>query len=93
MRCLKTTLLAATALCIASVPPVFAKPADRGDTPGLGWGAGGSKGAPGPVAGMGLPFLIAAGAAGAYKLMRRREESHRQHGGEEQGQARPSASA
>jgi len=85
MRYLKTTLLVATSLCIASVPPVFAKPADRGDTPGLGWGTGGSKGAPGPIVGMGLPFLIAAGVVGAYKLIRGREENHRQHGSEEQG--------
>jgi hypothetical protein len=39
-----------------------AEPADRGSTPGLGWGAGGKVYAvPGPVAGLGIPVLLAAG--------------------------------
>ena len=88
----KTPLLAATALClISAAPSIAAQPDDRGSTPGLGWGAGGSKGAPGPLAGAGLPFLLIAGAAGAYRLVRRRrdesrpqrEESLQQHGGAE----------
>ena len=81
MRCLKTTLLVATALCIANAAPSFAQSSNQGN----GHGAGGSKGAPGPIAGMGLPFLIAAGAAGAYRLIRRREASRRQHDSVEQG--------
>jgi hypothetical protein len=82
VKSLGSTLFATTALCIISVAPAFAdKPADRGSTPGLGWGAGGSKGAPGPLAGAGLPFLIAVGAVGAYRLIRRRrEESRGQYG-------------
>jgi hypothetical protein len=62
----KIALCAAVALCIVNVAPAFAA-------------KGGSKGAPGPIAGMGLPFLIAAGAAGAHRLIRRREDSHSQH--------------
>ena len=48
------------------------QPLDRGNTPGLGWGEGGSGGGyavPGPVAGVGLPVLI---AAGGYLWLRRR---------------------
>jgi hypothetical protein len=85
---LKSGMLAATALCVLSAAPVFAQPADRGDTPGLGYGAGGSKGrgAPGPLAGVGLSFLVIVGAAGAYRLIRRRqEESRSQSGKAEQG--------
>ncbi len=33
---------------------------------------------PGPVAGAGLPFLIVAGAVGAYRLIRRRRQENRQ---------------
>lgn len=54
--------------CIAVVSflaasPALAKPPDRGPTPGLGYGKGGSRNyaVPAPVAGVGLPVLVAAG--------------------------------
>lgn len=53
---------------LASSAAYAAKPLDRNpDKPGLGWGAGGSKGtkvskgAPGPVVGAGLPFVLLGG--------------------------------
>jgi hypothetical protein len=85
---LKSALLAAAALCVVGGAPAFAQqPPDRGDTPGLGYGAGGSqgRGAPGPLAGVGLPFLIIIGAAGAYKLIRRRREESRSQFGKMEG--------
>jgi hypothetical protein len=80
MKSLIIALYAVITLCVVSIAPAFAaQPADMSPgKPGLGWGKGG-KGAPGPIAGMGLPFLIAAGAAGIYRLIRRREDSHSQH--------------
>jgi hypothetical protein len=74
---LQKALAAAVVLCCtAAVTPAFAgQPDDRGSTPGLGWGAGGSnKGVPGPIAGAGLPFLV---LAGAYVLVRRRRNRNR----------------
>jgi hypothetical protein len=66
-------VLAAAALCVLGAGAVRAdQPVDRGSTPGLGWGAGGSHGAPGPVAGAGLPFIILVGAYGAYRRYARR---------------------
>ena len=44
-------------------------PLDRGDTPGLGFGQGGSKAVPGPIAGVGIPAVL---AYGAYVWYRRR---------------------
>jgi hypothetical protein len=64
------TVIAAAVLSVLSAAPVMAQPPDRGDTPGLGWGSGGSKGAPGPIAGAGLPVLLVAGAL-AYARHRR----------------------
>ena len=55
----RAAFLAAAVLCFVCAAPAFA----RGD-----------RGAPGPLAGVGLPFLLAAGAAGAYRLVRRRRE-------------------
>jgi hypothetical protein len=85
MRSYKYGLITAVLfLCMTNVASVFAQSAsDRGNSPpGGGWGRGGSvKGAPGPLAGAGLPFLIAAGAFGAYKLIRRRaDKGHEQRG-------------
>ncbi|MET3900464.1 hypothetical protein ABIB57_004430 [Devosia sp. UYZn731] len=71
-------LVFAATLC--AVPVVMAsQPADRGDTPGLGWGSGGSKGgtmvgAPGPVAGIGLPVLAVAGGFVWIKSRKRRPD-------------------
>jgi hypothetical protein len=68
-------LLCTAALTLFSLSPLSAaQPPDRGDTPGLGWGKGGSNGSqslavPGPVAGVGLPILV---VAGGYVWLRRR---------------------
>lgn len=79
-------LLAAAAMSVIGAGPLAAQPPDRGDTPGLGWGAGGSQGAPGPVAGAGLSFLLVAGAVGAYRRLRqRRAEQVRAHKATTQG--------
>ena len=65
---------AAVVSCLAGVAPAMAgPPPDRGSTPGLGWGAGGSRGAPVPVAGVGLPLLL--GAVGAYLVAQRRRKT------------------
>ena len=77
LHSLQKALAAAVVLCCtATVTPAFAdKPSDGNhDKPGLGWGSGGSKGAPGPIAGAGLPFLA---LAGAYALVRRRRNRNR----------------
>ena len=59
MRVLAVSLgliLAGAAGAMAAQPP------DRGPTPGLGWGAGGKVNAvPGPITGLGIPVLLAAG--------------------------------
>ena len=70
-------LLAGAALCIALAAPAIAQPNGNGWGAGgpQGWGRGGVHGAPGPVAGAGLPFLIGVGAIGAYnRICRRRKE-------------------
>jgi hypothetical protein len=58
----------------AAFSTMAAQPDDRGPTPGLGWGPGGSKavGAPAPVAGAGLPVLAAVGGYIWYVRRRRR---------------------
>ena len=62
MRTLKKLAVALSIALVATPAVLAAKPPDRGDTPGLGWGKGGSQvGAPGPVAGIGLPLLAVAG--------------------------------
>lgn len=61
-----------TASCVMAGPP-----ADRGDTPGLGWGPGGNHsvvGAPGPVAGIGLPILAVAGGFIWIRSRKRRQD-------------------
>jgi len=77
--------LASALLIIISVSPAFAeKPGDRGPTPGLGWGPGGSHGplvgAPGPIAGVGLPILAAAGALVWIRRERRNKAAAKQNG-------------
>lgn len=64
MGSLQKALLAAAAVCAITATGAIAKQ----PPPGGGWGAGGSKGAPGPIAGAGLPFLL---IAGGYALVRR----------------------
>ena len=62
-------------LSLASASSTMAaQPEDRGPTPGLGWGPGGSKavGAPGPVAGAGIPVLAAVGGYIWYVRRKRR---------------------
>lgn len=69
-------LLCAGVFLTLAAPSAWAdKPADRGDTPGLGWGPGGSqdsRAVPGPVAGVGVPALLAAG--GLLWLVRRKRQ-------------------
>lgn len=74
-------LLASAGLLLffAASSAFAAQPADRNpDKPGLGWGSGGSNGqmvgAPGPIAGAGLPLLA---VAGAYFWVRNRRTNKR----------------
>jgi len=54
------------------------QPADRGSTPGLGWGPGGNVNAvPGPVAGLGIPVLLAAGGYIWFTTRRRAKKTPR----------------
>ena len=64
MRTWQKTLLAAAAACAITSLPALA----QGVGPGGGGPPGSNKGAPGPIAGAGLPFLL---LAGGYVLMRR----------------------
>ena len=68
-----TLLAAATALCVAGAAPALAQSANAfaNASPNASF----KRGAPGPLAGAGLPFLLVAGAVGAYKLVRRRAET------------------
>lgn len=77
-------MLRVPAILIAAVfamaTPVLAQPPDRGSTPGLGWGGGGSKpdrnlGAPGPEVGVGLPAVVL--GAGYLLLARRKRRARR----------------
>lgn len=77
--------LASAVLIIISVSPAFAeKPGDRGPTPGLGWGPHGPHkpmvGAPGPIAGVGVPILAAAGALVWIRRERRNKAASKQNG-------------
>jgi len=78
-----TLFAAAASLLLATAAPALAGPgnSDFGHSGGNGIGSGG-RGAPGPLAGAGLPFLLVAGVAGAYKLIRRRRDENRQEVGE-----------
>lgn len=72
-------LATAAAFVLAAIPSAMAdQPPDRGDTPGLGWGRGGSHsvGVPGPAAGVGLPILAVAGGL-VWILSRKRRVDHR----------------
>ena len=61
----------------AAAGAMAAQPADRGSTPGLGWGPGGKVNAvPGPVAGLGIPVLLAAGGY-IWSVARRRAKKNR----------------
>ena len=83
MRHLKSTLLgAAAALCVTYATPALAQSSNAFYH--ANENARFNRAAPGPLAGAGLPFLIVAGAVGAYKLIRRRGESRRR-GDTEQG--------
>ncbi|MGF9763376.1 hypothetical protein AAII07_50415 [Microvirga sp. 0TCS3.31] len=61
MKSWQKTLLAAAAVCAISTLPALA---DKGGTPN----SNSNTGAPGPIAGAGLPFLL---LAGGYVLARR----------------------
>ena len=59
---MKSLAISAGLLLAGAAGAMADKPSDRGSTPGLGWGAGGKANAvPGPVAGLGIPVLLAAG--------------------------------
>jgi len=64
-------LITATAFCALTAAATLSAQADPGGNGHhYGWsnGGGGSKGAPGPIAGAGLPVLL---VAGGYALVRR----------------------
>ena len=65
----RNSFIIAAALCVLAAAPASAKQQDRGPTPGLGWGPGGSKGGPVALAGAGLPALL---LVGMYALVRSR---------------------
>ena len=68
MRKWGAAFIAATALCLFTASPTLA--AKGGNGGGKGGGKGHvSRGAPGPIAGAGLPVLL---AVGGYALYRRR---------------------
>lgn len=86
MRPWQKTLIAAASFCILAGPVAFAdSPGDRGPSPGQGWahgwdkggggGGGSSAGAPGPIAGAGLPFLLIAGGYVMFRRYRRNRRS------------------
>jgi hypothetical protein len=67
-----TAIVLAGLLAVASVPALAGPPADRNPTsPGLGWGPGGSRSAPAPPLGAGLPALLLGGAYLVYRVRRR----------------------
>jgi hypothetical protein len=73
MRLLRSALAAAAFLCLANVAPVFAQ---NDNSQGNNNNQGNNiRSVPGPLVGAGLPFLIVAGVAGAYKLARRRRDT------------------
>lgn len=77
MRNLKGLALVLALSLAGGAVAMAGPPDDRGDTPGLGWGPGGSRpvvGAPGPVAGIGLPLLAVAGGLVWIKSRKRRPD-------------------
>ena len=70
MNMIKGMFLGLALSVVAGSAALADKPADRGDTPGLGWGQGSSKAVPGPIAGVGLAGWL--GVAGYYWIVRRR---------------------
>ncbi len=76
MRSWNKTLIIMTAFCAMAAAPALAQGKGKGPggggSPGPGPGGGGppsrNVGAPGPIAGAGLPFLL---LAGGYVLVRR----------------------
>lgn len=72
---LKVPCAAAVLLCAATTAPAFAQSQSAYEHANSN--AAFNRGAPGPLAGVGLPFLAIAGALGAYRMLRRRGESRR----------------
>jgi len=72
-RLMPGVLAAAIVLGLGQAASVGAAPVDRNpNSPGNGWGPPATRGAPGPLAGVGLPILLIVGAAGAYRVIRNR---------------------
>ena len=72
-----TPLAVALTLVLAAVPAAMAaQPAERGNTPSLGYGKGGrpTVGVPGPVAGVGVPILAVAGGLAWVWAHKRRSD-------------------
>jgi hypothetical protein len=65
-------------ICAAAAAPAFAQSQNAYDHANSN--ASFLRAAPGPLAGVGLPFLAVAGAAGAYRMFRRRREERRDPG-------------
>ena len=71
----KAAFITAAAFCVLTALPALAEKGGNGRGNALGHSKGGgnafghSKGTPGPIAGAGLPVLV---AAGGYALYRRR---------------------
>lgn len=65
-------VLSAVAVCALVSTPVIGAPGGiPGPNPNSNGWHGQGHGVPGPVAGVGLPFLLVAGAIGAYRRLRR----------------------
>lgn len=75
LHSLKLTFAAAVLLCAATAPS-FAQSQRAYEHANSN--AAFNRGAPGPLAGVGLPFLAIAGAVGAYRMLRRRGENRRE---------------
>jgi hypothetical protein len=80
MTIAKVLAIGAGLLFASAAGALADQPADRGSTPGLGWGKGGKVDAvPGPVAGLGIPIVLAAGGYAWFVARRRagRQDSTR----------------
>ena len=78
MRKWQAAFIAAAALCVFTASPALAEKGGKGHGKGgngHGNAYGHSKGAPGPIAGAGLPVLV---AAAGYALYRRRRDRAKQ---------------